>query len=144
MDTAGNSTVREVAHQLYRTTLEDYRKALRSDTYTTFCSFCRSRHVSYDGIKKWASAQGISIMALKWEARGEVQPVREDASPSPTFIQFVPSPSRQSPVLRNVSITFPDGVNLTLQESGVTEVMALLDAYRSRHQAEGGAASCSR
>lgn len=38
---------------------------------------------------------------------------------------------------------FPDGVNLTLQESGVEEVIALLDVYQIRHQAEGGARSCS-
>ena len=42
--------------------------------------------------------------------------------------------------LRGVSITFPDGVNLTLQESSVESVISLLTVYQSRR---GGAEPCS-
>jgi len=143
MDTAENTPVPKVAYQRYQTTLEEYKEALLKDATISFFSFCRGRHVNYDGIKKWASAKGVSIMALKREARGDAFPVREETPSEPTFIQFAPARRPSSCNLRGVSITFPDGVNLTLQESGVNEVIALLDAYKSRHQAEGGAQSCS-
>ena len=57
-----------------------------------------------------------------------------------TFIQFVPSGKSTSGNLRGVSITFPDGVNLTLQESSVENVISLLNIYSSRL---GGAKPCS-
>jgi len=145
MDTVENTSIPKVAYQRYQTTLEEYKEALRADATVSFFSFCRNKHVNYDGIKKWASEKGESIMALKRAARGDVPIPERSATPSePTFIQFRPGSSIRSSKLRNVSITFPDGVNLTLQESVVEEVIALLDAYQSRHQARGGAQSCSR
>ncbi len=72
MDIVENTSVPKVAHQRYQTTLEEYKEALRADATITFFSFCHSKNVNYDGIKKWASEKGVSIMALKRSARGDV------------------------------------------------------------------------
>jgi len=89
MDTAENTQVPKVASRRYQATLEEYKKALRADATVSFFSFCRSKHVNYDGIKKWASEKGVSIMALKRAARGDV-PISERSATTtePTFIQF--------------------------------------------------------
>ena len=121
--------------------IEAYRKEVKSNPKLSLKSFCDRIGLS-DGYKHvlwWANSHGISIYEIQ---RGTEQEGKANHD-QPTFIQVQPSRQSSSSRLKAVSITFPDGVNLTLQESGVTEIIALLDAYRSRHQTEGGAASCS-
>ena len=53
---------------------------------------------------------------------------------NPAFVQFVPRQGIESSPssLRGVSITFPDGVNLTLQECTTESVISLLTIYQQR------------
>ncbi len=124
-----------------RQVIDAYRRAVKSNPKLSLKSFCYEIGLG-DGYKHvlwWANGQGISIYGIQ---RGSDQGNKADLD-CPTFIQVKPVQRTVSSSLKAVSITFPDGINLSLQESGVEEVVALLDAYRSRHQAEGGAAPCS-
>lgn len=134
----------EAMNQSYDTTttegksqvIEAYREAVKSEAK----AFCDRLGLSdgYNYVRWWANRHGIFIDEIQ---RGEKGTPNQN---QPTFIQVQPSRQSFSSRLKAVSITFPDGVNLTLQESDVAEVIALLDSYRSRHQAEGGATPCSR
>ena len=58
-----------------------------------------------------------------------------------SIVQIRPACSKPRPSssLSNISITFPDGVNLSLQECSVESVADLLSIYRSRCKVAGGA-----
>ena len=75
---------------------------------------------------------GIRILDLKREASGETVCRMTNTGSGDAFIQFVPSNRTASGNLRGISITFPDGVNLSLQESSVESVISLLTIYRKR------------
>ena len=59
---------------------------------------------------------------------------------SVSFIQFAPSAPAAAPSasMHGVSITFPDGVNLSHQEGSAESIADLLVIYRSRCSAAGG------
>ena len=102
--------------------------------------YCKESHTNYRGVIDWTKRHGISILELRREARGETAGISSALKSDGAFIQFMPSSRSTSGNLRGISITFPDGVNLTLQESSVESVISLLCIYQSR---QGGAASCS-
>lgn len=136
----------ETATVRYRRTWQGYEQAVRSGGSVTLSSYCKSFHVNYRGMTKWMSAMGLSARGLKREVRDGApmsgQGISEEASG--LFVQFTPSPAASCPGrLRGVAISFPDGVGLTLQESTVEEVVALVDTYERRRSARGEA-SCSR
>ena len=120
--------------------IEAYRESVKSEAGLSLKAFCDRMGLSdgYTKVLSWANRRGVYIFEIH---QGKRDTPNQN---QPTFIQLQPSRQSFSSRLKVVSITFPDGINLTLQESGVAEVIALLDSYRSRHQAEGGATSCSR
>ena len=124
----------------YRKTIDDYKLRLKDNPDLKLSEYCKEVHTNYRRVLGWTRRHGISISALKRKASGETAWGLSDTEPGNAFIQFVPSSRLTSASLLGISITFPDGVNLTLQESSVESVISLLTIYQSRH---GGAKSCS-
>ena len=124
----------------YRKTIDDYKLRLKDNPDLKLSEFCKEVHTNYRRVLSWTRRHGISISALKRKASGGTAWGLSDTEPGNAFIQFVPSSRLTSASLLGISITFPDGVNLTLQESSVESVISLLTIYQSRH---GGAKSCS-
>ena len=123
-----------------------YKSELAANHKLSLKAFC-DRHgiVEYKKLLWWCNGQGISIYALQGRnGYGSQDPAQyrgnEQHNGNGTFIQFSPAHRPSSCDLRGISITFPDGVNLTLQESSVESVICLLAVYQSR---QGGAKSCS-
>ena len=124
----------------YRKTIDDYKLRLKDNPDLKLSEFCKEVHTNYRRVLGWTRRHGISISVLKSKASGGTAWGLSDTEPGNAFIQFVPSSRLTSASLLGISITFPDGVNLTLQESSVESVISLLTIYQSRH---GGAKSCS-
>ena len=124
----------------YRKVIEDYKSKLRSNPDLKLSEYCKESHTNYSGVIDWTKRHGISILELRREARDGTLGSSASSEADGAFIQFMPSSRSTSGNLRGISITFPDGVNLTLQESSVESVISLLTVYRSRL---GGASSCS-
>ena len=124
----------------YRKTIDDYKLRLKDNPDLKLSEFCKEVHTNYRRVLGWTRRHGISISALKRKASGGTAWGLSDTEPGNAFIQFVPSSRLTSASLLGISITFPDDVNLTLQESSVESVISLLTIYQSRH---GGAKSCS-
>ena len=124
----------------YRKTIDDYKLRLKDNPDLKLSEFCKEVHTNYRRVLGWTRRHGISISALKRKASGGTAWGLSDTEPGNAFIQFVPSSRLTTASLLGISITFPDGVNLTLQESSVESVISLLTIYQSRH---GGAKSCS-
>lgn len=124
----------------YRKVIEGYKSRLRTNPDMKLSEYCKESHTYYRGVIDWTKRHGISILELRREARGETSGSTSAPQSDGAFIQFMPSSRSTFGNLRGISITFPDGVNLTLQESSVESVISLLTVYRSRL---GGASSCS-
>ena len=124
----------------YRKTIDDYKLRLKDNPDLKLSEYCKEVHTNYRRVLGWTRRHGISISALKSKASGGTAWGLSDTEPGNAFIQFVPSSRLTSASLLGISITFPDGVNLTLQESSVESVISLLTIYQSR---QGGAKSCS-
>ena len=124
----------------YRRVIEGYKSRLRTNPDLKLSEYCKESHANYRGVIDWTKRHGISILELRREARGETSGSTSAPQSDGAFIQFMPSSRSTFGNLRGISITFPDGVNLTLQESSVESVISLLTIYQSR---QGGAASCS-
>ena len=124
----------------YRKTIDDYKLRLKDNPDLKLSEYCKEVHTNYRRVLGWTRRHGISISALKSKASGGTAWGLSDTEPGNAFIQFVPSSRLTTASLLGISITFPDGVNLTLQESNVESVISLLTIYQSRH---GGAKSCS-
>ena len=86
----------------------------------------------------------MSVALQKIEAMNQSYDTTKPEDKSQVIKEVQPSQQSFSSRLKAVSITFPDGVNLKHLESGVAEMIALLDSYRSSHKAEGGATPCYR
>lgn len=131
-----DSSITPSPHQ-YLAIIEEYKKRLKSDPSLCLKSVCAEMGVKYRRLIDWTTSHGIFVRKLQTEARAEIS---GDAT-SQTFVQFAPSHRTSfSGNLRGVSITFPDGVNLTLQESSMESVISLLTIYKSRQE---GVPSCS-
>ena len=137
----------QVACVRYQRTWEGYESSILSGGTSALSKYCKSLHVNYHGLTKWMAARGLSVRELKGKAREGAAAVADQSALEETaglFVQFTPSRGASGPIrLRSVAISFPDGVGLTLQESTVEEVVALIDTYERRRSAREEAA-CSR
>ena len=124
----------------YRKTVDGYKSRLKDNPDLKLSEYCKEIHTNYRGVIDWMRRNGIRPLDLKREASGATVCGMANTGSGDAFIRFVPSNRTASGNLRGVSITFPDGVNLTLQESSVESVISLLTIYQSR---QGGAGLCS-
>ena len=95
-------------------------------------AYCEEVGVDYRMMICWTSNHGMHVSSLK--ADNAKSSVANTSTDNPAFVQFVPRPGIQptSSSLRGVSIMFPDGVNLTLQECNTESVIGLLATYQQR------------
>ena len=102
----------------------------------SFKTFCDDNGISdYRKILWWCRDRKISVKRI------QAQCVHRNETDSQSIVQIRPTtvPRSSSPSsLSNISITFPDGVNLALQECSVENVARLLTIYSSRRGAAGG------
>jgi len=108
--------------------IKDYKECLKANPFLSFKTYCRHNAINYKKILAWMQRHGIYMKQLQVEVRKEV-PI--DNELQPTFIQFRPQshPSPFDSVLKGVSITFPNNVNLTLQECTSANLISLLSLY---------------
>lgn len=62
-----------------------------------------------------------------------------DPEPEGMFIQFFPKKGEVTPTYKGITLKFPDGTNLTLQECSAEGLRSLIDIYKKRKEA----AACS-
>ena len=132
------------ASELYLRTWHRYNQLLNEAPTLTLSCFCKSASVNYRGMLKWTRRQGLSVKVQK---KGRRKREKEETLPLEKvypFVQLVPSrvSPPQSSAQHQVSITFPDGVVLTLHECTVEFVVTLIDTYERRKSAKE--AECSR
>ena len=132
------------AGERYRRTWEKYLIALRSSPALTLSSYCKEKHVHYKGVRQWLKRQGLSVRSYKKYYRARPKERISVAEPVslPKFIQIIPSGAGGAPSLHGVSVKFPDGVTLTLQDCTPEGIVTLIETYARRRSARE-AAGCS-
>ena len=138
---AQSNPIPEPANVRYARVWANFSASVQRGDAKTLSSYCRETHTSYEGIKYWIRSQGLSVKSLKRPdpAYRGLQAATVTETKAVSFIQFAPSSAPvPSAVMRGVSITFPDGVNLSLQEGNAEGIADLLAIYRSRCRTAGG------
>lgn len=134
----------EMAYTRYQRTWRGFEALFRSGGSATLSSYCESVHVNYSGMKHWVAVNGLSVRRLK-NGHRIAQAQAEAGTPEDAqgmFVQFMPPTPITSAPMHGVSISFPDGVNLTLRECTPEGIVTLLDTYARRISARE--AGCSR
>ena len=140
MESQSNS-ISEAAGVRYARVWADFTASVHRGEAKTLSSYCRETHTSYKGIKYWIRSRGLSVKSLKKlnPAQKGLPVTTVTETKAVSFIRFAPSAApASSAAMRGISITFPDGVNLSLQEGSAESIADLLSIYRSRCQAAGG------
>ena len=95
---------------------------------------CCERHVNYHGMCLWLSRHGISIRELR--PSSSVATAKEPASSFSRLFPVCSSPSSSPDMLYGVTITFPDGVTISIKQGSSFSVSRFIDRYNSKIQEE--------
>ena len=125
------------AHDLYTQSLSEYKSRLCSFPGLTLRSYCREYHVHYHGMTLWLSRHGIRIRDLK---ASNSTPLPE--CPQSSFSRLVPVPDStaraesSSDMLYGVTITFPDGVIVSIKQGSSFSVHRFIHRYNHQIKEE--------
>ena len=118
--------------------IEAYRVAVtESAERISFKTFCDENGISdYRKILWWCRDRKISVKRIQQSQIASYP----DIPVSSSIVQVRPAsiPRQYPSTLSGISITFPDGVNLSLQEGSAEGIADLLAIYRSRSRKAGG------
>ena len=128
------------ASELYTLAIEEYKQISISCTLT-LRDYCKERHICYNGIQCWMSRHSIKVVDLKprpvlpevsasahEQSSCEGQQIyplsfTKEASEKPVFAGNV------FPALKGVSITFPDGVIISIKEISQEDLNKFIQTY---------------
>ena len=128
------------ASELYSLAIEEYKQISISCTMT-LRDYCKERHICYNGIQCWMSRHSIKVVDLKprpvlpevsasahEQSSCEGQQIyplsfTKEASEKPVFAGNV------FPALKGVSITFPDGVIISIKEISQEDLNKFIQTY---------------
>ena len=110
-----------------------YKKSKKENPDLSLKAYCVEVKMNYDRMINWTCRHGLYVSSLK-AGNPDLEAPLNGGGDNPAFVQFVPRQGIESSPssLRGVSITFPDGVNLTLQECTTESVISLLTIYQQR------------
>lgn len=126
---------------LFPQLLDSYRSYIRREgiTHVSLSQYCKNHGVRHKSATQWMRRRGITASSLEHEALLEkyggnndlVLSALESRRPSAVSI---PSAERKTCIpknklLRCVSVTFPDGLQLTIRETTPFALSRLLDLY---------------
>lgn len=123
--------------------LSDYKKLLLCEGVSSISlsRYCRGRMVSYKSITQWMQRHGVHVSSLKTEALiekyGSVPPENTFSSQPTTEltpIDMLAGSKRgknmvQSPPLTGLTLTFPDGMIISIKEAPAESLSKFIECY---------------
>lgn len=131
------------ANNRYEQTWNKYLVLLNKNPRATFSSFIQEEQVYKRGMEKWLRERGLLVRAAKLKIRMlHAEASREQLPPSSltTGAMFLPVETSDSPqdgtseMLSGISVTFPDGSQVSIKHGSAQAVMSFLKLY-SREEA---------
>lgn len=114
------------ARAMYGKTLDSYRKVLETRFNYSLRRHCDMAGTDYYGITRWMRFMGITVRQLQKAARLNA---KYPDNPQMVMVQFRPNGGTRSDMFKGVSITWPDGKSLHVEECSVIELCTFLYTY---------------
>lgn len=129
------------SNERFRNTYSGYKKALSIDQIT-LSDYCKIHHVDYRGMRRWMSKNSITVKELKKavsslekSGSGLIDPSHGlDRELYPLSFESTCSRnkavvSKSGSLLKGVSITFPDGVIVSIREISRKDLTEFIVSY---------------
>ncbi|MGL4368032.1 MAG: hypothetical protein ACRCTQ_07140 [Brevinemataceae bacterium] len=125
------------AVERYQLTLDQFRAIRQEGKEITLRDFCKEKHVNYPPMTAWLSRKGIFISNLNPIKKKNISKpvIKKEKSPDILSNQiFVPiQPQAPSKSITNglsgISITFPDGVCVTIKQASACALTDFINNY---------------
>ena len=131
------------AKERYEQAWQKYLVLLERDIKAQLTPFLRKEHVNNRGMEKWMYANGLSVYVAKQKIRmlhaeaGNERRLPESSSTGGMFLPVEASAPLQAgtqELLSGISVTFPDGSQVSIKHGTAQAVMSFLKLY-SREEA---------
>lgn len=130
------------AKERYEQAWNKYLVLLNRNSKARLAAFLREEHVDSRGMERWMHEKGLSVHAAKQEIRmlhAEAASERRLPDSSSTGAMFLPVEASVPKhdvleMLSGISVTFPDGSQVSIKHGSAKAVMSFLKLY-SREEA---------
>lgn len=120
--------------------LEKYRAHLRSEgvVHLSLFVFCKQQHVNPNSVTQWMRRHGITTSTLECEllveqfgsdAENILAELESKRRPMEVSVSKRKSSIPVDNLMRCVSVTFPDGLQVNIRETTPSALLRFLDAY---------------
>ena len=132
----------------YAEVWKEYLQALMENPCRCLTTFLRDKPVSQEGMSGWMQRNGLSVSGTKRKMRQNASMTSDVAGSTPVLASatggdLIPlkvaastEPRLQpSGCLEGVSVTFPDGIQVSIKRGGAHAVMEFIKLYREEEAA---------
>lgn len=125
------------AVERYQLTLDQFKSIRQGGKEITLREFCKEKHVNYQPMTAWLSRKGIYVSSLHpIKKKNTIKPVVKKEKtpggmPNQTFVPIQPQILSKSISngLSGISITFPDGVCVTIKQASACALTDFINSY---------------
>ncbi|MGL5636954.1 MAG: hypothetical protein ACRCX5_04210 [Bacteroidales bacterium] len=125
------------AVERYQLTLDQFMAIRHEGKEITLRDFCKEKHVNYPPMTAWLSRKGIFVSSLNPVKKKNTSklPIKKEKNPdiisNQTFVPIQPQDSLKNEMcgLTGISITFPDGVCITIKQSSASALSDFINNY---------------
>lgn len=125
------------AVERYQLTLDQFKSIRQGGKEITLRDFCKEKHVNYPPMTAWLSRKGILVSSLNPIKKKNISKpvIKKEKSPdilsNQTFIPIQPQAPSKNIIngLSGISITFPDGVCVTIKQSSASALSDFINNY---------------
>lgn len=125
------------AFERYELTLNQFMMLRHEGKDITLREYCKEKHVNYRPMTAWLSQKGVYISKINPPRKRKANSPKLENSKVPEHISnqvFVPiQPQAPSKSITNglsgISITFPDGVCVTIKQSSASALSDFINNY---------------
>lgn len=117
---------------LFEKTLQGYKARLEEDSSTSFQLYCREVNVDHKAMQHWLSTEGIILAEVKRRyVKKDKNPAKLSRGTMSGFVMLQPMETRkpEADLLHNVSISFPDGVVVSIKEASARSLNHFINHY---------------
>lgn len=114
------------ARARYGKTLDSYRDALVTNPNYSLRLHCKMMRTNYYDMSRWMKFMKITVRQLQKAARLNT---KYPHTPPMVMVQFRPNGGSRSDMFKGVTITWPDGKSIHVEECSVIELCTFLYTY---------------
>lgn len=123
------------AKKRFESVLEGFKKHLHKHKNAKLKEYCKAKGVDYPLMQRWMRLNGVSEKQIRIAERirraNEASPITNmlPINPDNVFVQFKPNGGTDGDRLKGVTIRFPDGKLLQVEECTVVSLCSFINIY---------------